>query len=95
MTDTPAQIKFRPGNISITHGAAFVIGEEFHELVELLRRHLAGDWGEVDKDDAKANEAALTHGERILSSYTVRGEKLWVITERDRSATTVLTPGEY
>ena len=62
----------------------------------MLRRHLQGDWGDVDADDAKANDQALTWGNRVLSSYrSETGEKLWVITEGDRSQTTVMTPGEY
>lgn len=65
------------------------------QLAALVRRHLSGDWGDVDAADATANEHALTHGERILSSYAVKGERLWVLTEADRSSTTVLTPGEY
>lgn len=66
--------------------------EQIHDL---LTRHLSGDWGELDAEDAKANESALRHGLRILSSYKVGEEKLWILTEADRSATTVLTPGEY
>jgi hypothetical protein len=65
------------------------------QLAALVRRHLSGDWGDVGAEDAKANEAALKWGERILSSYKVGEEKLWVITEADRSSTTVMTPGEY
>lgn len=66
-----------------------------HLLAELVRRHLSGDWGDVDKQDAAANDRALKWGDRILSSYKIGEEKLWVITEADRSSTTVLTPGEY
>ena len=90
MTD---KLKFQHGTVVARQGALLVADN--HTILELLRRHLAGDWGDVCPEDAKANEHALKHGERILSSYTVRGEKLWVLTERDRSATTVLTPGEY
>ncbi len=67
-----------------------------HQLRLLLDRHVRGDWGDVCEDDKKANEAALKHGARLLSSYTTEsGEKLWVITEASREQTTVLTPGEY
>ena len=86
-------IKFQPGTVVATVGALQIADN--HAILELLRRHLSGDWGEVDKKDTAANDRALMHGERILSSYTVKGEKLCVITEADRSATTVLTPGEY
>jgi hypothetical protein len=92
-THDDKRIRFEAGTVVATIGALQVADN--HAILELLRRHLAGDWGDVDKDDAKANEDALTHGERILSSYTIKGERLWILTEADRSATTVLTPGEY
>jgi hypothetical protein len=54
------------------------------------------DWGEVDAEDRRANEAALRYGTRILSAYTTRrGARVWVISEADRSATSVLLPEEY
>lgn len=63
---------------------------------EFLDQHARGEWGDVDAQDKEANEAALRDGTRILSSYkTKAGVKLWVITEADRSATTVLLPDEY
>jgi hypothetical protein len=61
-----------------------------------LTRHANGDWGEVDEHDRKANEDALEHGLRVLSAYTLRtGERIWIITEADRSSTTILLPEEY
>lgn len=87
------RIRFQSGSVVATVGATMVASEE--QIIALLRRHLSGDWGDVDAEDAKANENALKWGERILSSYKVGEEKLWIITERDRSSTTVLTPGEY
>ena len=71
-----------------------------------LSRHLSRDWGDLDESDRKANDQALGTGERILSAYKVRRKevgfrqstptrKVWVITEADRSATTVLLPDEY
>lgn len=69
-----------------------------------LERHQSGDWGEVPKEDAKENKLALKHGNRIMSSYYIHPEdkvppsldgKFWIITEADRSATTVLLPSEY
>jgi hypothetical protein len=63
---------------------------------ELLRRHQCGDWGDVVAADAESNEQALRHGLRVLSSYRLSGAgKVWVITEADRSATTILLPSEY
>lgn len=94
MTDTPTKIKFCPGTVVATLGALEIATNE--QIHELLTRHLTGDWGDVDPEDAKANESALKHDLRILSSYKLPGDrKLWVLTEADRSQTTVLTPGEY
>jgi hypothetical protein len=58
-----------------------------------LSRHQTGDWGEVPDEDKEENELSVKKGFRILSAYTLtNGEKVWVITEADRSATTILTP---
>lgn len=65
------------------------------ETVALLERHFTGDWGDLDEEDKAANASGLVYGRRLLSSYKVRGIKVWIITEADRSATTVLLPGEY
>lgn len=58
-------------------------------------RHLAGDWGDVCEEDKELNNQALNAGDRILSSYSHNGDKIWIITEHDRSVTTVLFPDEY
>jgi len=60
----------------------------------LLRRHMSGDWGQVPPDKARANDLAVENGERITSSYRVNGSKVLVITENDRSVTTILSQGE-
>ena len=61
-----------------------------------LDRHTAGDWGNLCEEDRLANEHALAEGERLLSAYeTVGGTTFWIITERDRSVTTVLLPEDY
>ena len=66
------------------------------EIMIALRRHSLGDWGEVCKEDHATNEAALLHGSRLFSVYrSFKGEKFWIITEADRSATTVLFPEDY
>jgi hypothetical protein len=94
MTDTPKKIAFQTGSVYATPGALEVANQ--FQILELLRRHQAGDWGDLGDEDKRANEHALRHGERILSSYKLpSGEKLWIITESTREATTVLTPGEY
>jgi len=71
--------------------------EEFAKFVmSCMKRHASGDWGDLDKEDKAENELSLKQGFRIFSSYNCgpRG-KVWVITEADRSATTVLFPEEY
>lgn len=67
------------------------------QVMECLARHSRGDWGEVSDEDKQANENALCpqDPQRVLSSYTVEGTKVWVITEWDRSVTTILLPEEY
>lgn len=66
------------------------------EIAALLGRHVTGDWGEdVDDEDWDANDEAVGGGTRILSGYRVDGERIWIITEADRSSTCVLKPEEY
>ncbi|HYH67635.1 MAG TPA: hypothetical protein VD866_23255 [Urbifossiella sp.] len=90
----PPPPRFRPGTVAVTLGAMEIATTE--QVHELLTRHLAGDWGDVDAADVRANEAALWHGLRVLSSYKLPGDRtLWVLAEAERSATTVLTRGEY
>jgi hypothetical protein len=61
-----------------------------------LHAHAAGDWGELDEHDRHENELSLVHGFRLLSAYTLsNGTRIWIITEADRSATTLLLPSEY
>lgn len=61
----------------------------------LLVRHQCGDWGELDAEDRAANDRAVIDGTRILSAYVIGNEKIYVITEADRSSTTVLLASEY
>ena len=85
---------FKLGDIFVTLGALEVILKEDMNLV--LQRHANGDWGEVCKEDWELNDEALELGHRILSVYTSsNGVKFWIITEADRSATTILLPEEY
>jgi len=61
-----------------------------------LNRHVKGDWGDVDDEDKQSNDQALKQGTRLLSAYEAKGlPKIWIITEADRSATTILFPDEY
>ncbi len=86
--------KFKPGQIVATQGAVAKLKQG--EITKGLSRHLRGDWGEVDEEDREANEFALLDGDRLLSVYTTpNGVCFWIITEADRSATTVLLPEEY
>ena len=85
---------FRLGQVVSTPGALEQIPTP--ELWQALSRHSKGDWGECCADDWKENELSLKEGFRILSVYrTVGGTKFWIITEADRSVTTVLLPEEY
>ena len=86
---------FQPGRIVGTPGALAVMADASVEPLALLRRHLRGDWGDLGDEDRASNDWAAKNGERILSAYHVNGAKVWVITERDRSATTFLLPEEY
>jgi len=86
--------KFSPGRIVATRSIINILGET--DINTSLRRHLSGDWGEICKEDWEANDIALIHGDRILSIYTSIGKvKFWIITESDRSFTTILLPTDY
>ncbi len=87
---------FPLGRLVATPGAIELLRSAGEDLLPaLLERHRSGDWGDVPPEDARENEFSLSHGFRIVSSYRVAGERVWVITERDRSATTLLLPSEY
>jgi hypothetical protein len=87
--------KFTLGQILATPGALAALEESGQSPDIFLARHVRGDWGGVSAEDKCANDEALVSGERILSAYrTLKGEKLWIITEADRSATTILLPEE-
>jgi hypothetical protein len=85
---------FPLGRILATPGVLACVPQE--ELLAAIARHANGDWGDVDEDDRNSNDAALRDGARLLSAYrTQAGVKFWIITEADRSTTTVLLPEEY
>ena len=66
------------------------------EILSALRRHVRGDWGNLDAEDLQSNERALQFGGRLFSSYLAgQNVKFWIITEADRSATTILLPEDY
>ncbi|HEU0113193.1 MAG TPA: hypothetical protein VFQ80_00865 [Thermomicrobiales bacterium] len=84
------------GQVLLTPGASDALLAAAQLPAEFLLRHHHGDWGELDPEDRRENERALRLGGRLLSSYRTRLDaKLWIITEWDRSATTLLLPEEY
>lgn len=94
--DPPGSISFNLGQIVATPGALNALATVNMMPETLLRRHQQGDWGDVSAPDAESNELALRQGSRLLSSYRLSSAvKVWVITEADRSVTTLLLPSEY
>ena len=87
--------RFPLGSVVSTRRALNLLSAHNRSPLTFLARHQTGDWGEVPPDDAKANEEALKTGARLMSAYTIDSERLWVITEADRSVTTLLLPSEY
>ena len=91
--------QFQMGKLVWTRGVNDRIAEgtAFAKLViASLKRHAAGDWGDLSQEDKAENELALKDGFRLLSAYETEGmPRIWIITEADRSATTVLFPEEY
>ncbi|MGZ8212915.1 MAG: hypothetical protein ACXWTP_00235 [Methylosarcina sp.] len=90
-----AKPMFALGRTLVTRGALAAMQEAGVSPLALLSRHQRGDWGDLCREDKQTNERALTAGERIFSSYRLEAVKFWVITEADRSATTILLPEEY
>jgi hypothetical protein len=89
-------LRFPPGQFVATPGALRELAQADESPLSYLRRHLAGDWGDLDAEDRQENELSLAHGFRLLSAYILQnGTRLWIITEADRSATTLLLPEEY
>ena len=91
-----SQPRFSLGRVVATPGALEVLEDAGQLPDEFLRKHVAGDWGEIDAHDRRENEFSVVNGFRILSAYrTNKGVRLWVITEADRSSTCLLLPEEY
>jgi hypothetical protein len=94
MTMTLVPARFLLGDIVITRGALEKLSQD--DVLRGLIRHMSGDWGQLDEHDRQQNEAALAEGCRLLSRYTAAGDVVfWIITEHDRSVTTILLPEEY
>jgi len=91
-----SEILFSTGQIVGTPGALEAMENAQVDPVELLERHLYGDWGDLCPEDSELNDSAVQSGGRIMSSYMLPTDvKIWIITEWDRSATTLLLPSEY
>jgi hypothetical protein len=91
----PAQPLFALGRTLATPGALVVMQGLGISPIALLSRHQRGDWGDLGAEDKRSNEEALKVGSRVFSAYRFDTVRLWVITEADRSATTILLPEEY
>jgi len=88
--------RFPMGRPAITPAAEAALNAVGIHPIRLLARHIHGDWGDLSVEDLAANELALRTGRRLLSSYTLPGVgNVWIITEADRSATTILLPDDY
>ena len=90
---------FKLGDIAVTAGISYKMSQsrDFKRFVrKSFLRHATRDWGEMCEEDKAYNDYALEHGERLFSSYNYNEDtKIWIITEWDRSATTILFPSDY
>jgi hypothetical protein len=86
---------FPLGKTLSTPAARDELNELNYSPLDLLRRHMSGDWTEMAVEDKQSNHEAVTNGSRVFSAYIIQGIKFWVITEADRSSTTILLPSEY
>jgi len=86
---------FDLGQVVATPGALQKLEDSNTSPDELLGRHVCGDWGDLCAEDKALNDSAVTDAGRILSAYKLPNGKVWVITEWNRSVTTILTPEEY
>ncbi len=90
---------FDMGEVAMTSGVSHLVVHHGLNLIDFLSRHEVGDWGDLCDEDKASNQSALTKGGRLFSSYDVEGiptvAKVYIITESDRTVTTVLLPSEY
>ena len=95
---TPGQPQFDLGQVVMTPGVESLLEGPtagMGDLRDIVTRHREGDWGSMGTEDSALNDAAVEGGDRIMGAHELGGEKIWVITEWDRSATTLLLPDEY
>lgn len=88
---------FHMGRVVATHGALRMLEQAGVSAMDLIARHVSGDWDDLCEEDQEANRQAVRHGGRVFSSYGIglSATKVWVITEADFSSTCVLLPEEY
>jgi hypothetical protein len=95
-TENETRPLFNLGLLCSTIGVMEALDLAKVDMADLLERHLCGDWGDLSPEDKLANDRALEENDRILSAYFLpTGKKIWIITEYDRSMTTLLLPSEY
>ena len=85
MVNNPHRCKFNLGHVVATPGALEFLDERGVKPDEFILRHVSGDWGDIPEDDIPRNNQALIDGTRIISAYKVGDQKIWIITEADRS----------
>ena len=96
ITQSQNKVLFPLGQTVMTIGAKEALEESGEQPFDFLSRHQTGDYGLVCDEDKQENDLSVKEGFRILSSYlTDKGDRLWIITEADRSSTTLLLPSEY
>ncbi len=88
-------VPFELGSVVMTMHVANFFADDQTVLIPLLLRHQHGDWGEMCTEDKITNDEVTKTGQRVMSSFEVKGEKIWIITECDRSCTTILFPSDY
>ena len=94
--EPPKRPLFELGQTVATPGALAALRNSEEEPITYLFRHVTGDWGDLPEEDIAENERSLEQGLRLFSAYHLSsGEKIWVITEYDRSVTTILLPSDY
>ena len=86
---------FKLGQVVATPASLAHCEQHYVDVLALIGRHAGGDWGDLCADDVAANVHAIQHDERVLSAYSIGDQKLYVITEWDRSVTTLLMASEY
>ena len=88
--------RFDLGNVVVTKGALELLNGNGQDVITLLLRHANCDWGDICEEDKAANDRAFEHGDSLFSAYDLAdASKIWIITEHDRSVTTLLRPDEY